>query len=107
MRCEVRIFQWYICVEYLGLMVLGASEGKGHLSFQKDLAKFRCSALFRDVFLWFLVNRSHHVNFFYGLKHKCDVFSKMYYTSINISLCPLLGEKFLAQLSAEILAHNK
>lgn len=58
MRGEVRIFQWYICVGYLGLMVLGASMGKGHLSFQKDLAKFKCSALLRVVFLWFLVNRS-------------------------------------------------
>lgn len=31
---------------------------------------------------------------------------KMYYTSISILLYPLLGKKFLAQLSAEILAHN-
>jgi len=30
----------------------------------------------------------------------------MYYTSINTSLYPLLGKKFLAQLSAEILAYN-
>lgn len=109
-RYEVRIFHWCVCAWYLGLLVLGAWGGNTDVSFQKDLTDNKSLSLSLQVCLWmfdfYWIDQSHRVNLFYGLKRYLCFSFKMYYNSINIPLYLLLGRKFLAQLSAEILVHN-
>lgn len=107
-RYEVRIFHW--CLRVVSWTVGVRCFRGAHVSFQKDLTNNKSLSSSLQICLWmfdfYWVDQSYHVNLFCGLKHYICFSFKMYYTRIKIPLYPLLGKKVLAQVGAEILAHN-